>query len=142
MSKPMLLVSSVFADKKSFRLIPIVDNAPFSEGIYDIESKVLVLMSNRTKESFHLVPKLDDNGDMVKANKARPNGKLYREERRNLNTFTEYYVMEKDEIVDMIKRLADNSDTFNYDKYLNNVDIITPDQFDSVNMEKIDLMKP
>ena len=135
----MLLISSVFADKKSFRLIPMTNDSPFSEGIYDIESKVLVLMSNRTKESFHLVPKLDDNGDMVKASKARPNGKLYREERRSLDTFTEYYVMEKEEIIDMIKRLADNESTFNYMSYLNNVDIVTPDQ---QLMEKIELIKP
>lgn len=139
MTKPMLLISSVFADKKSFRLIPMTNDSPFSEGIYDIESKVLVLMSNRTKESFHLVPKLDDNGDMVKANKARPNGKLYREERRSLDTFTEYYVMEKEEIIDMIKRLAENESTFNYMSYLNNVDIVTPDQ---QLMEKIELIKP
>lgn len=135
----MLLISSVFADKKSFRLIPMTNDSPFSEGIYDIESKVLVLMSNRTKESFHLVPKLDDNGDMVKAGKARPNGKLYREERRSLDTFTEYYVMEKEEIIDMIKRLAENESTFNYMSYLNNVDIVTPDQ---QLMEKIELIKP
>lgn len=139
MKKSMLLVTSVFADKKSFRLIPITNEAPFSEGIYDVESKILVLMSNKVKEAFHMVPKLDDNGDMVKASKARPNGKLYREERRNLSTFTEYYVMEKDEIIDVINRLADNASSFNYNKYLDNVDIIVPDE---QLVGKLDLIKP
>lgn len=139
MTKPMLLVTSVFADKKSFRLIPTTNDSPYSEGIYDIESKILVLMSSKVKEAFHMVPKLDDNGDMVKASKARPNGKLYREERRNLSTFTEYYIMEKDEIIDIIKRLADNAETFNYTKYLDNVDIIVPDE---QLVGKLDLIKP
>jgi len=64
-TKPMTLVTSNWNGQTTFRLIPISLEAAFSEGIYDPSDKVLVLMSKHVKESVHLIPRLDDNGDPV-----------------------------------------------------------------------------
>lgn len=121
----MLLVTSLWQEKKSFRLMPISVECPFSEGIYDPDSKVLVVMSITTKESVHMLPKLDDNGDPTKAKGPRPNGKLYREHRVTLDTYNEHYIMEKAEIENFINMFAINAKDFNYGTYMSG--IVTPD---------------
>lgn len=114
----MLLVTSIWQDQKSFRLIPFATDCPFSEGIYDPDSKVLVLMGNTRKETFHMMPKLDESGDPVRTKNPRSNGKAYKEQRVSLETFPEYYVSEKEEIEQVIEMLAVNPE-YNYKKYLN-----------------------
>lgn len=124
----MLLVTSTWQEKKSFRLIPASLESPFAEGIYDPDSKVLVMMSAQTKESVHMLPKLDDNGDATKAKGPRPNGKLYREQRVTLSTWNEHYITEKDEIESFINMFAVNAKTFNYSTYMSG--IVAPDLSD------------
>lgn len=116
--KSMLLVSSDWSSIKSFRLMPIANDCPFVEGIFDPTSKTLVMMSKDEKEMFHMMPKLDDNGDPVKAKMRRPNGRDYREERKTLRTFQEHYITEKKEIEDLISTIAVNAESFNYKQYL------------------------
>lgn len=117
----MLLVTSLWQEKKSFRLIPVDLNCPFSEGIYDPDSKVLVMMSAQTKESVHMLPKLDDNGDPTKAKGPRPNGKLYREQRVTLATYNEHYIMEKPEIESFINTFAVNAKDFDYKSFMSGI---------------------
>lgn len=114
----MTIVTSNWNGQTTFRLIPISLEAAFSEGIYDPTDKVLVLMSKHIKESVHLVPRLDDNGDMIPLKKPRQNGKHYKEQRITLQTYTEYYVSEKEEIREMVNKLADNASTFNLKQFL------------------------
>lgn len=121
----MLLVTSMWQEKKSFRLIPVSLECPFAEGIYDPDSKVLVMMSAQSKESVHMLPKLDDNGDPAKAKGPRVNGKLYREQRVTLSTWNEHYIMEKDEIESFVNMFAINAKTFNYSTYMSG--IVAPD---------------
>lgn len=121
----MLIITSVWGDKKTFRLIPIANECPYSEGIYDPESKVLVMMSTTKKETYQMLPKLDDNGDPMPAESKRLSGKNYREERKSFETFNEYYITEKEEIINIVDMFACNKDTFDYKKYLNTSGIIT-----------------
>ena len=58
----MILVNSTFNNQKTFKLIPISENAPYIEAIYDRESKVMVIISNKTKTALHMLPKLDEAG--------------------------------------------------------------------------------
>jgi hypothetical protein len=118
MKPTMTLITSNWHGQKTFRLIPITPDPVYSEGIYDPLSRVLVLFSRFTKQTVHLLPKLDDNGDMIRTKITRPNGKQYKEQRTTLETFVEYYVEDPQEIRNMIAKLADNADTFDVGKYL------------------------
>lgn len=118
-NKPMVLVTSTWSNTKTFKLIPIDNNSPFNEGIYDLNSKVLALIGKERKQSMHMIAKLTDMGDVLRLKIGkRENGKDYAEERKTLDTFYEYYVEEVDEIKAMIERLAVNADTFNYQQFL------------------------
>ena len=119
-SKPtMLLVTSIWQGRKSFKLMPISQDCPFNEGIFDPEGKVLVLMSKEKKDSIHMLPRLDESGDPIKVKTPRVNGKTYKEQRINLETYTEHYVVEEKEIVEIINLLAANAKSYDYNKYLN-----------------------
>ncbi len=119
MNGTMMLISSQWQEKKSFRLIPIDNNSPYIEGIYDIDSKALVLMSRQFRQTYHLLPKMDEAGDIVKTNKLRKNGKFYKEERRLMDTFQEYYITDINEITDLINLVCINCKSFDYMQYLN-----------------------
>lgn len=116
--------------------MPISNECPYSEGIYDPQSKVLVIMSKTTKESFHLLPKLDDNGDPIASKVKRPSGVPYREERKAIETFQEYYVPEKAEIINIVEMFAVNADTYDFKKFLEDSKII------KVPEKKIEILQP
>lgn len=120
----MLLTSSIWNNKPSFRLMPVTQSCLFTEGIYDIDSKVLVMISNVKKDTFHMVPKIDDNGDPMMTKAPRANGSRYKEERRQLETFQEYYITEKKEIDAFIKMVAINAGDFDFSQYLDKSNVI------------------
>lgn len=132
----MLLVTSPWQGKKSFKLMPISTDCLFNEGIFDSDGKVLVLMSKEKKDSVHMVPKLDENGDPQRTKTPRPNGKSFKEYRVNLETYTEHYIVEKEEIAEIINMLAINASSFDFNKYLNTSSIVMPEE------KKIELIKP
>lgn len=125
----MLLITSPWNGQKTFKLMPVSEKCPFTEGIFDPVARMLVLMSKDTKESVHLLPRLDTNGDPIKAKGTRQSGKNYQEQRVTLDTFTEHYIIEKDEIIDLIKTIAVNADFYDFNKYLEEPSlIIQPDK--------------
>ena len=120
----MLLITGTWDSKPAFKLMP-VKTGLFVEGIYDPDSKVLVMITTVKKDSFHMVPHLSVDGDPTKASKGpRPNGKTYQEERRQLETFQEYYISEKAEIEQFIKMVAINHESYDYKKYLDKSNVI------------------
>jgi len=120
----MLLISSTWDSKKTFKLMPIKPGL-FVEGIFDLDHKILVMITTVKKDTFHMVPHLNVDGDPTKSSKGpRPNGKTYQEERRQLETFQEYYITEKAEIETFIKMVALNSDSFDYKQYTEKSNLI------------------
>lgn len=119
MNKSMLLVTSTWGNRKTFRLIPATVEAPYNEGIYDPEVGVLALIGKEKKENLQMVPKLNNYGDpeIMRIGK-RPNGKEFAEERKMIETYYEYYVENKDEIISMINMIALNADMFDFNQYL------------------------
>jgi hypothetical protein len=119
MNKSMLLVTSTWGNKKTFRLIPATIEAPYNEAIYDLEVGVLALIGKEKKETLQMVPKLNALGDpeMLKIGK-RPGGKDYAESRQTMETYYEYYIETKEEIKELINMIALNSDVFDYNQYL------------------------
>jgi len=115
-----MLIKSEWEGNETFRLIPTDTLCPYVEGIFDPSTKVLVLFSKLLKDGFHMLPKLDDNGDpvMLKSGRPRFNGKPYREERRTLQTFHEYYLTDSEDIKSFVNKFCENTSSFDYLSYL------------------------
>jgi hypothetical protein len=122
----MMIVSGKWNNSDSFKLVPLTKECPYSEGFYDLDSKVLVLMSMHTKDNFHLLPRLDDNGDPIQVKGKRANGKVYKEQRVQLETYTEYYISETKEIEDLLNITAINASTFDYKRIIHDAPVKAP----------------
>jgi hypothetical protein len=132
--KTMLLVTSAWSGQKSFKLIPISNDCPYSEIIFDPSTKTLVIFSLATKEGLHMVPLRDENGDIAMAKGVRKNldgsanpSKRYKEKQVTLETFTEHYITEKEDMTAIIELFASNANTFDYKKYVETSPIIMPE---------------
>ena len=114
----MMLTSSNWGPHKTFKLIPVTPDCPYVEAIFDPTSKILAVISKVSKQAFHMIPKLDDNGDPinVKIGK-RSNGKDFKEQRSLMQTNTEYYISDKADIESLVKGFAFNADSFDYNIY-------------------------
>ena len=116
--KTMMLIRSSFGPMKSFRLIPISNDCPYVECLFSPKEKMMVVISKFLKQSYHMVPKLDDNGDQMPVKgKPRPDGKTGREERRLVDTCSEQYIVTEEEIRNIVKMFAVNPDEFKLDEF-------------------------
>lgn len=120
-SKSMMCVTSEWAKKPSFRMIPINNSCPYVECIFDVESKVLAVIGNVKKNVFHMVPKLDANGEVEfkKPTAAKNPSKPYKEERRLVETFQEYYISDSEEIREFMNMFSLNGEKY-YSLYVVN----------------------
>jgi hypothetical protein len=115
----MMLVHSNFGPAKSFRLIPVTGDCPYVEVLFDPQSGTLVPVLNVIKQAYHMLPKLDDNGDPVRMKLGtRDNGKEYKEERRLVETFTEFYLSEESSIKSFIEFFANNHESFDWNSFI------------------------
>jgi hypothetical protein len=113
--KSMLLITSVWQMKKTFKLMPISKDCPFVECIYDPESKMLAVVLDKIKETYHMLPKLDENGDPISVKgRPRPAGQKTKEERRLVQTYGEVYLADPTDQEQIIELFALNSDVFDY----------------------------
>ena len=117
--KNMMLITSNWGPYKSFKAIPLNNDCPFMEAIFDPSSKILAVISKKSKQSYHMLPKLDDNGDPVRLKiSKRENGKDYKEERKLIDTYAEYYISERNEIEMFLDAFCLNADNYDYVEYL------------------------
>ena len=100
--------------EKAFKMIPITLDCPFVECMYSAKDNVMAVITKTMKQSYHMVPKLDDNGDPIKTKTQRANGKNFKEERRLVDTFSEFYLLTPEEINGFIESFAVNAKTFDY----------------------------
>ena len=129
MTKSMMLITGAWGQTKTFKIIPVSNDAPYNEAIFDRDSKVLALIGKEKKQSMHMVAKLDDNGDVKRMKVGRrDNSKDYAEERKTLETYYEYYLDNPEEIKNVINLLCINADSFDYNEYLEaaNIQTISP----------------
>jgi hypothetical protein len=119
MNNTMMLITSSWGPAKTFKLIPITKECPYNECIFDVQQKVLAVISKESKESFHMMPKLNELGDIQRLKMGKKeNGKDYAEERRALVTFYEYYIENKEEVITFINSIAENAEAFDFQQYL------------------------
>jgi hypothetical protein len=118
MTDSMLLINGEWNGKSTFKMIPIHKDCPFLECIFDPNSKILAVISKDKKTVFQMVPKIDENGDAVLLKLARPNGRTYKEERRIIETFYEYYITGEDSIRNFVRLFCFNAGSFDYEKFI------------------------
>lgn len=121
--KTMMLVQSTWQEKQTFRMIPIADSCPYVECIMDPETKVFVVISKITKQSLHMLPRMDDNGDPMFTKSTRPNGRQVKEERHKIEVFQEFYIEDKIAIKDLINLFAVNAKTFDYEAFMTETEL-------------------
>ena len=85
-----MLVVQEHRGMPTFSMIRTTETCPFVECIYVPDLKQLAIISTIQKDTFHLFPRLDDNGDVVNAKARKVAGKNYREERKQIKTFYGY----------------------------------------------------
>lgn len=117
----MILISSIWKDKTTFKMIPASLDCPYNEVIFDPEEKILAIVSKEKKDSYHMLPKLNEFGDPVEAKSGkRPQGRLpYAEQRVALETYYEYFIRNKKDITDFIEMFSSNHGTFDYTTIIN-----------------------
>ena len=111
--KNMMLISSAFRGVKSFSMIPVTQDCPYVEAMFDPTSGILAVISKVKKQAMHMVPRLDENGQPIRLKV--PNmeaGKTVKEQRVQIETFSEIYITEKEEILQFIYMFAVNAEQF------------------------------
>ena len=131
--KNMMLVKSSFRGMKSYSLIPVSLDCPYVETMYDPSSGMMAVITKQKKESYHMVPKLNEEGQPMRLKKPNPQtGKTVKEQRVKIDTFSEFYITDKEDLDNFISLFAINSLDFDYKSYHVDVDkvkqspIITP----------------
>ena len=103
----------------TFSMIRVDDSCPYVECIYVPDQKQLAIISTVQKDTFHMFPKLDDNGDVVNAKARKAVNKNYKEERKAIKTFYEYTLVNEDDIIAFVEMFAVNADTFPFKNVIN-----------------------
>lgn len=118
----MMLFKSFWGEKETFRMMPITEDCPYAEVIYNPAVATLVVISKIKKQNFQFLPKLDGNGDILTLNKPRANGKPYQEERVTIELLQEYYLTEKEDQIEFINKFAENGEAFDFKQYLRDLE--------------------
>jgi hypothetical protein len=116
MTQSMLLTSTQWNEQDTFKMIPINQDAPYVEVIYDKQSTVMVVISKQVKTALHMLPKLDENGYPTQIKSGVHAGKQ-KQERKQIEVFYEYYIENQTDMENIIKHLAVNQE-FNWKQYL------------------------
>jgi len=108
----MMLVQATWQDKQTFRMIPINENCPYVECIFDPGTKVFVIISKIKKTTLHMLPKLDEYGQAITGTKGM------KQERHKVEVFQEFYIEDLSATEELIKTFAINAKKFDYKKFM------------------------
>ena len=126
--KNMMLYTTATNGEKTFGLMPVNMDCPFNEAIYMPKLEALAVLSKSTRDTFTMMERLDENGEVsVVAVKDKDKGGLKqvtKQQRVQVSTPWEYFIHEKDEIVNFIKTHAGNADSFDYYKFMTKLETV------------------
>lgn len=120
-NKKMWLISGEWGHAETFKMIPATLDSPYVECIYNPIIKVLVVIGKDKKDQFHMMHRLDDDGQPIAAKKATKE-EPYKKQRTQLENYQEYYIIGNTEVEDFIKSFAVNYEEFDYKKYFNSIE--------------------
>ncbi len=124
----MMLYTTATNGEKTFGLMPVNMDCPFNEAIYMPKLEALAVLSKSTRDTFTMMERLDENGEVsVVAVKDKDKGGLKqvtKQQRVQVSTPWEYFIHEKDEIVNFIKTHAGNADSFDYYKFMTKLETV------------------
>jgi hypothetical protein len=116
--KNMVVYSTKWNEKPSFRMMPIDKDCPYNEAIFDPEQKVLAVISKDSKDKPMMMPRLTEKGDIVPTKRADGN-QGWQEQRVIIPAYYEYYIEDINDIVGFVKRFAVNDDSKVFNDVLN-----------------------
>ena len=116
----MMLINAAFRNAKSFSMLPVSNDSPYVEAMFDPSSGILAVISKMKKNSFHMIPRLDDSGQPQRLKVPnKETGKTVKEQRVEMETFSEFYISDKKDIETFIELFAINASSFEYKEFLN-----------------------
>ena len=119
----MMLVNSSFRGVKSFSLIPVAEDCPYSEVMYDPASSVLAVITKIEKKMFRMIAKLDNDGNpKLLKTPNKQTGEIHQKERVELTTLTEFYISDKKDINDFVNIFAINAESFDFNQFFVDID--------------------
>lgn len=116
----MMLYTTATNGVKTFAMIPLSSDCPFNEAIYMPTLEALAVLGKTTRDTFSMLERLDENGNPTQQTGKGADVSKAKMQRVQISTPWEYFVHEKNEIIDFIKRNTLNSDTFNFNQYFKN----------------------
>jgi len=116
--RSMLLITTMWQDAETFKMIPTSTSCPYVECIFDKGKKILAVIGINKHEGFHMIPRLDESGSAIVT---KTNNKVtgYKQQRVSVISNYEYYIIKEDEIRDFLVTFATNSASFDYEKFFN-----------------------
>ena len=120
--------------------MPVTNDCPYIEAIFNPMGKVLALIGTKKKDVFHMVERLDENGD-PRMRKGKPNKEEpYQKQRISIESYSEYYISDYGEIEDFLENFAVNHDTFDYKAFLDMKTMETPNILGTTPAEPVELI--
>lgn len=115
--KSMMLVrgyeSFTGTQKATFRMIPVSNDCPYIEAVFDTTNMVLGIIGKFKKSNYEMVPVLNKEGDLVPKKRKIKEGEFpFCQEKRMIESWNEYQIVTKEEILEFVKMFAVNADTF------------------------------
>lgn len=118
MEKTMMLYTTATNGTKTFGLMPLSSDCPFNEAIYMPTVEALAVLSKSNRDTFSMVERLDENGNPTAQTGKGAEGAKAKMQRVQVSTPWEYFIHEKDEIRDFVKKVAVNADSFDYSQFI------------------------
>ena len=122
-----MIITSTWAQVPSFSLVPVTTDCPYVECLYNPMAKTLAIIGRNKKETFHMIPRLDDNGHPVKLKVGGTPQEPFKKQRVNQESYSEYYITIASEVEEFIKTFTTNHETFPYKGVLEMETMSDPD---------------
>ena len=114
----MLLTTGTFRNVKTFNLVPVTLDCPYVEAMFYPTTTILAVITKNMKQSFHMVPRLNEEGQPQRLKVPNKEaGKTVKEQRVSVDTFSEFYLTEKEDIQTFLALFAINYKEFDTDEY-------------------------
>ena len=111
MEKSMMIVACTWQKKPSFKLVSLSKDCPYNEMMYDLDDKVLAIISKELKSKPHLIGKVNGKGQALQSYDKNKKGEkvavpLY--ERVVMDMYYKYYIEGIKDIKALVEHFAIN----------------------------------